>query len=70
MGIRPEGHIDEIFRDTSLKTDEGHPVPVSNFLNAQCTFVLLLSVLCSLLTKCRLFRDSDWNTTSDVQGCT
>lgn len=36
MGIRPSGHIDEIFRDTSLKTDKGHPLPVSNFLNAQC----------------------------------
>ncbi|MCJ1412408.1 Vacuolar protease A [Ptychographa xylographoides] len=35
MGIRPQVHRDEMFRDTSLHADEGHPVPVSNFLNAQ-----------------------------------
>lgn len=35
MGIRPERHADEIFRDTSIKPEEGHPVVVSNFLNAQ-----------------------------------
>ncbi|KAF2402343.1 cellular aspartic protease [Trichodelitschia bisporula] len=34
MGIRPASHIDEMFRDTSIK-DASHPVPVSNFLNAQ-----------------------------------
>ena len=36
MGIRPQGHKDEMFRDTSLHVDGAHPVPVSNFLNAQC----------------------------------
>lgn len=36
MGIRPQGHAEEMFRDTSIKPDEhGHLVPVSNFLNAQ-----------------------------------
>ncbi|MCJ1386586.1 Vacuolar protease A [Xylographa soralifera] len=35
MGIRPQGHRDEMFRDTSLHVDGAHPVPVSNFLNAQ-----------------------------------
>ncbi|KAI9757036.1 MAG: Vacuolar protease A [Chaenotheca gracillima] len=36
MGIRPEGHLDEMFQDTSVKPDsDGHPVAVSNFLNAQ-----------------------------------
>ncbi|GAB7360953.1 hypothetical protein MBLNU230_g0936t1 [Neophaeotheca triangularis] len=35
MGIRPQGHIDEMFRDTSIKPEKGHPVAVSNFLNAQ-----------------------------------
>ena len=37
MGIRPQGHRDEMFRDTSLHVDGGHPVAISNFLNAQCT---------------------------------
>jgi saccharopepsin len=36
MGIRPQGnHLDEMFRDTRFKGDESHPVPISNFLNAQ-----------------------------------
>ncbi|KAL9125542.1 MAG: hypothetical protein Q9217_005265 [Psora testacea] len=36
MSIRPESHKDEMFRDTSIHLDEDeHPVPVTNFLNAQ-----------------------------------
>lgn len=37
MGVRPEtNHIDEMFRDTSIMPEkDGHPVPISNFLNAQ-----------------------------------
>jgi len=35
MGIRPQRHTDEIFRDTSIHPDKGHSVLVSNFLNAQ-----------------------------------
>ncbi|KAI9850743.1 MAG: Vacuolar protease A [Thelocarpon superellum] len=38
MGVRPQNHIDEMFRDTSIRPEvgeDGHPVPVSNFLNAQ-----------------------------------
>ncbi|KAJ9648881.1 aspartic proteinase precursor [Coniosporium apollinis] len=35
MGIRPQGHRDEMFKDTSVHPDGNHPVPVSNFLNAQ-----------------------------------
>ncbi|EHL00878.1 Acid protease [Glarea lozoyensis ATCC 20868] len=36
MGIRPEAHEQEMFKDSSLHTEKGaHPVPVSNFLNAQ-----------------------------------
>ena len=39
MGIRPQGHAEEMFRDTSIKPDDhGHLVPVSNFLNAQCGY--------------------------------
>ena len=37
MGIRPEQHKEEMFKDTSIHPDgDNHPVPVSNFLNAQC----------------------------------
>ena len=38
MGIRPEAHEDTMFHDTSIHLDHDHPVPVSNFLNAQCWF--------------------------------
>lgn len=43
MGVRPTKHIDEMFRDTSIRPDKGdgtHPVPVSNYLNAQCMSIL------------------------------
>ena len=36
MGVRPQAHRDEMFRDASIRPDDGHAVPVSNFLNAQC----------------------------------
>ena len=46
MGIRPETHEDNLFRDTSVRLDQDHAVPVSNFLNAQCSFYsTILSVL-------------------------
>ncbi|KAL8953614.1 MAG: hypothetical protein Q9222_000540 [Ikaeria aurantiellina] len=36
MGIRPQTHVNEMFRDTSIHEDDvAHPVPVTNFLNAQ-----------------------------------
>ncbi|KAF4635134.1 hypothetical protein G7Y89_g2969 [Cudoniella acicularis] len=36
MGIRPQSHVDEMFKDTAIHAEKGaHPVPVSNFLNAQ-----------------------------------
>lgn len=40
MGVRPDAHKDEMFKDTSIHLDkDNHAVPVSNFLNAQCTFL-------------------------------
>ena len=39
MGIRPQSHSDEMFRDTRFHDQKGdHAVPVSNFLNAQCEY--------------------------------
>lgn len=35
MGIRPQAHSNEMFKDTSIDINSGHPVLVSNFLNAQ-----------------------------------
>lgn len=36
MGVRPQTHADEMFKDTAIHPEKGHPVSVSNFLNAQC----------------------------------
>ena len=38
MGIRPEAHAEEMFKDTQFNGEGGHTVPVANFLNAQCKF--------------------------------
>ncbi|KAK7754364.1 aspartic proteinase precursor [Diatrype stigma] len=35
MGSRPESHADAIFQDTSIHVDGNHPVPITNFMNAQ-----------------------------------
>jgi len=35
MGVRPRAHAEELFKQESLHAEKGHPVPVSNFLNAQ-----------------------------------
>lgn len=40
MGIRPSTHSDAMFQDTSVHVDGMHPVPISNFMNAQCKLYL------------------------------
>lgn len=35
MGVRPQKHEDEMFRTADISTEDGHTVPVNNFLNAQ-----------------------------------
>lgn len=41
LGIRPQTHLDEMFRDTAIHPERDHPVPISNFLNAQCKHFIL-----------------------------
>lgn len=36
MGVRPQMHAEEMFKESSVDINKGHPVAVSNFLNAQC----------------------------------
>ena len=36
MGVRPDKHANEMFKDTSVGAEGGHSLPVSNFMNAQC----------------------------------
>ena len=43
MGIRPQLHEDEMFKVQPIESDSLHPVPVSNFLNAQCELIYYLS---------------------------
>lgn len=38
MGIRPETHAEQMFK-VPYVADGSHPVPVSNYLNAQCTLI-------------------------------
>ena len=40
MGIRPDTHSDAVFREGAVQVDGLHPVPVSNFMNAQCKSTL------------------------------
>ena len=40
MGIKSEDHVSQMFKAPYI-ADGSHPVPVSNFLNAQCTFSLI-----------------------------
>lgn len=35
MGLRPNTHPEAMFQDTSVHIDGNHPVPISNFMNAQ-----------------------------------
>ena len=35
MGIPPQSRLDEMFKETSVHAEKGHPVAVDNFLNAQ-----------------------------------
>jgi saccharopepsin len=45
MGIRPQSHIDEMFKGSAVYDTKGdHSVPVSNFLNAQCQLFPQLQV--------------------------
>lgn len=71
MGVRPQGHRDEMFRDTSLKENVSHPVPVSNFLNAQCrpsSMPQMCAVAFVLTQTVRLLRDQYRHSPSNVQG--
>lgn len=36
MGVRPSSHADAMFKDMSVQSTGNHPVPISNFMNAQC----------------------------------
>jgi len=35
LGVRPDSHAEAVFQGTSIDTESGHPVPITNFMNAQ-----------------------------------
>ena len=42
MGVPSSSHKEAMFKETSIPVyEEDHPVPVSNFLNAQCIILYL-----------------------------
>ncbi len=68
MGVRPEQHKEEMFKETSIHLDkDDHPVPVSNFLNAQCLYFSHYLKTHRLIAA-RFFRNRDWYTASNLQG--
>lgn len=44
MGVRPDKHSEAMFSDASIHVDGSHPVPISNFMNAQCKLSLELEL--------------------------
>ena len=69
MGIRPQVHGDEIFRVQPIETDGTHPVPVSNFLNAQCKNVVnCIAAAHMLMLFDRLLSDRHRYPSARVQG--
>ncbi len=38
MGVRPDNHIEAMFKGLVAQSNGNHPVPISNFMNAQCTY--------------------------------
>ena len=69
MGIRPDSHKEEMFKDTSIHLDQDdHPVPVSNFLNAQCIRASFPANCCFQLMLSRLFRNCNRYSTTIIQG--
>lgn len=42
MGARPVSHVDAMFKPTEVDATKDHPVPISNFMNAQCKLPLPL----------------------------
>lgn len=69
MGVRPDSHKEEMFKETSIRLDEDdHPVPVSNFLNAQCTYNPSPYLISHQLNNLRLLRNNYWHSASNIQG--
>ena len=70
-GFKPESHMQAAFKAPYI-ADGSHPVPVSNFLNAQCKSqkaCALPNIVWRMLTGSRLLRDLSRNAPSDLQGC-
>ena len=38
LGVRPDSHADAMFKGMVAEVQGNHPVPISNFMNAQCMY--------------------------------
>jgi saccharopepsin len=36
LGARPDTHMQSMFQQGPVEADKYHPVPITNFMNAQC----------------------------------
>jgi hypothetical protein len=65
-GLKPQSHMEAALKAPYI-ADGTHPVPISNFLNAQCT---CQSSPCSVAkaNRPRLLRDLSRYSSPDVQG--
>lgn len=40
LGLRPNRHLESMFVGPQIQGGGAHPLPVSNFMNAQCMFLV------------------------------
>jgi len=66
--FKPETQVEQVFKAPYI-ADGAHPVPVSNFLNAQCMLRYMRTrILRQLLMDPRLLGDLPRHATADLQG--
>jgi hypothetical protein len=51
MGVRPQTHADAVFKGMTVAVKGNHPVPISNFMNAQCMHSFSPLIDFMMLTK-------------------
>lgn len=39
LGARPDTHEQAIFQGGNMEIEKDHPLPISNFMNAQCSYI-------------------------------
>jgi hypothetical protein len=71
MGIRPETHVEQVFKAPYIADGASHPVPITNFLNAQCKLrrcAFRLPRCAAADIQIRLLRDLPRHAPTELQG--